>query len=981
MKKLQKNLLLPAVMLSLALPSLTSFAERMDEDTHSLIISKLEYALKNGEKASSEKNSLTLRLADLYADRARLQLIKNGDADCNNCESDSKDRKRAVELYQQVVKTLPLPQQALIHVQMGYLQQQLKQDKAALDSFTLATKNSSAEPEVKAQAHSAVGDIHFRDNKFKLAESHYRQALSAPNFKHKTLAQYRLAWCLLNQGKQKLATQTMLDLLKSPANFSGAAQELHSDIVNDLVLFVARGEIDATTIDKMVIIAPENSQSEWLYNLAQELERLGKKSIAIVAWNKFSQHPKTSPETLAETQIRVAQLTWDLGNRDASLATYQQALENWSKNSCKGENCEELKKRFKNYITTWNRVEKESPSDGCLKAYKAYLTVFNTDADMFYKAATVAEQRKDYRSATNLYAQAVAVVKDQPEKKLLEPAILKQIENAELSRDAKLRLAAYNSYLELLPKGERYTEVRYQKANVYYETNDSQNAFPLFLALATDGTDNREIRTKAADLALDTLALQKKHSELFDLSNKLAEKFPERRAHYTKIQRESAIFLAVSTLNDKDSSQSDYRSELDRIRLVSLSTATDKEKITTLKNRLALAERTRNIAEVDNTANLLLTINTLSAADREMALGRKVWVAELRLDFKSALKLSQQLNFSGRTEEYKQLRLATLSELAGVNPTPHYKYALHVVRDPVKANGIRASLIRLAKDPWSEIRRYRRELESSPDLFLTLVLEAHERRPNRNNLESYAHNRSLKRTYLGQFVRRQEFIENWRTFDRKIAAHRLNKKSDRALQNTLRDRIYLLGQADRMGQKAINSGDWISQLAALTTIQRENDRLYNEIIKLPAPKNLRKSDRERYAKLLNDKAEAFQKKATQVERKADEFWDNRSSWNQLESTLSSARPEARNLLVADLETLKRIAPRHRQSQITSMLSDRPDMPSASDLNQAKNRVAHSPFDVDLTQNLKKIAQRRGQYTLAAYLDARTTELAQNGGLR
>ncbi|HEX4923607.1 MAG TPA: hypothetical protein VFV50_05955, partial [Bdellovibrionales bacterium] len=85
-----------------------AFGEKMDEGTHGVLIEKLERVLETMEKGDESQQPVIVRLADLYAERARITAMSamaNGGTDSG--ASARKDRKRALELYYSVFDKLP----------------------------------------------------------------------------------------------------------------------------------------------------------------------------------------------------------------------------------------------------------------------------------------------------------------------------------------------------------------------------------------------------------------------------------------------------------------------------------------------------------------------------------------------------------------------------------------------------------------------------------------------------------------------------------------------------------------------------------------------------------------------------------------------------------------------------------------------------------------------------------------------------------
>ena len=109
-----------------------SFAEKMDIKTHSLVIEKLEKVLKDSPKKREHNVSLVLRLADLYAERARMKALKEGDKNCQDpCFGSDVDRKAAIDHYNSILPIIDGEVGASVVMQTAHLYQLLNDGKKA----------------------------------------------------------------------------------------------------------------------------------------------------------------------------------------------------------------------------------------------------------------------------------------------------------------------------------------------------------------------------------------------------------------------------------------------------------------------------------------------------------------------------------------------------------------------------------------------------------------------------------------------------------------------------------------------------------------------------------------------------------------------------------------------------------------------------------------------------------------------------------
>jgi tetratricopeptide (TPR) repeat protein len=982
--------------------SVPAAAERMPVDTHNILIAKLERALSELPNSATERRPIAVRLADLYADRARLLLLAKQDEGCGQCPDGSADRARAVELYGQVVNELNTDAQGPVLLQMGHLQTALGRTDAAITTFQRATQSRYAAL-IGARANASLGEIKFRQAQFAAAEKKFKAALANEEIPNPGFLTYRLAWSQLNQGKSLQATKTLIHLLETPELLTVQNQDgltfdesFHDDVTRDLVVFLARGNVAEAEIDLLLSLTPDKMRRENLYAFANELERLGKKYSATLAWRRYIDEGDNNPFEALEMQIRVAQLNWDMGEKQQALEEYDRAAQMWKDKGCKApkgpvspgsssgssaNKCDELGKRFKNFVTTWHKVEKDKPSESCLKAYMSYLKAFGKDPEMHYKAATVADLNKKHKEAAELYARAVVLLsaaardKKSVQKDLLEAALLKQIEAAELSNDKKAQIKAYDAFLELSGNSNKAVEVRYQKAQTYYEMGQHQEAFNQFLDIATENAkEQRALRVKAADLALDALATMKKDEALFEWAPKLAVIYPERGNEFGKIQRQAAIQLATAALDKKDISNSTLRREMERLRVAQRKGGPAKDQIVIAKNLIAISLRLKDLDAIAQSSNSLLEIKGISGDDRELALGNLAWVAELKMEFAKALRLSKQMQLNNLSPDDRQLRLAVLADLAGQDPRPYYERALKATGSNKKALGIRATLVRRSSKPWFELEKQAARLVRDPQLVSALLTETYERDGNDAKAKSFIRRYNLKKSTLARIIARHDLILEWQKWDRVLTRHQLYYRSDALMQRSIIERISKLNKQDYLGREALKLRDWSTQLLVISTVARENQRMYQDLLKLPVPRSVKAADREKYLALVRSRAEPFRQRAEAASSKLKEFWKNDAAVNELSTAIANSRGRVREFLRQEGAILAALAPSAVNRRLVAAMRTTPERPSVQDVARVKSRLAKDPFDTGVAQELKLLAEKRGEVTMVAFLDARIQQL-------
>ncbi|MCB0349026.1 MAG: hypothetical protein KDD37_09320, partial [Bdellovibrionales bacterium] len=118
-----------------------AFAEKMDIETHSVLIDKLQQVVGLSEEGVSKQN-LIQRLADLYSERARLYAMENeGKGDVTYKKEITKDRQSALSLYEKSIKTASLTDKPKILFQMAQIHHLLGNPKKAKKLYEDIIKN------------------------------------------------------------------------------------------------------------------------------------------------------------------------------------------------------------------------------------------------------------------------------------------------------------------------------------------------------------------------------------------------------------------------------------------------------------------------------------------------------------------------------------------------------------------------------------------------------------------------------------------------------------------------------------------------------------------------------------------------------------------------------------------------------------------------------------------------------------------------
>ena len=979
------------LILTCALAFIAAHAEKMDLPTHDLVIQKLESVIGSVTDKPATLRGIEMRLGDLYSERARIRAMQEEDHTCPNCDGAKSDRAKAIKYYQDAFNGATPDQQERILLQQAHLYQMngdMKKSEGVYQGV-ISKGEKGAGPSLYGEALAGRGEMNYRKGEFAKAKVDFEKALKYPILK-KSFVKYRLAWCLLNEGQAARAKAMIISVLRS--DDPTVEPSFRKDLSRDLATFIARGKITNAAIDEMLRFSPADAQKSNLFYLGTECDRLSNADGSLLVWRRYSDLPDVTPLEALEIKIRVTQTRLDQGFKKEALTLMSDATKTWRKQGCKDKDtCEELRLRLRNMVLTWNKKEKINPSMEVLEAYGIYVKLFERDYEMIYWAAQLARAKSQMPQALVYYRLAADVATEEFNraknaedrtaiKKIQEGSLLSEIELAEAMNNLDAKEQAYNRYLRLNSKGQKAFEVRYQLAHVYYEKGQNKKAAENFYELAEDKNgEPADLRVKSADLALDSLALQKENETLEKWALHFAEAFPAKKTEYLGIARKASVNQAASMGSQSDASDRRLRAALLKLKSAPLQGATREEKILILKNQIAIAEKLRDIETVDSATGQLLKIPKLSKEDHEFALSRRVWVAELKLNFREALRIAKQMEMKELSPDKKALRLALLTELAGQNPSGYYQQALQATKDREKRHLILAKLVKLSRNPWGTLNQYLSELRHSPHILAPLTLEVFARSQDYGKLESILKISGVRSTPAGVTLSRYTFLREFNSFESHIQSHRLSSSSDRALTRTINERLKLLADADKWANNAIRSSDWTLQIITLSRVSKENQRLYDNIMKLPVPRGLRGPQREQYQNLLMSKAQPFEDKAKTVNSKLSDLWGQSGVLDQMSDIISKSSKYIRGLIAQEVTRLLRVAPGSREHQLKSVLAEAHNRHDV-ELSRARNEVRQNPFNERDITRLKNLEDTDGSPAMSTFLDARLASLHE-GGLR
>ncbi|MEK6773929.1 MAG: tetratricopeptide repeat protein [Bdellovibrionota bacterium] len=958
----------------IALGQTGSLAE--NSDTRSLLIDKLQKVYLNLSPDDSSRQAISLRLADLYAERARLDAMKDLNSGCTACVAGKLDREKALRLYRQGVEKASESEKYKIWIQIGHLNELSGFESDALKAYEKVTTQQSDQNSL-AEGNLSLGEIYFKNRQFHQAQAYYEKVLLIPTASSRGLAAYRVAWCEFSQGQIATALTQIKKVLSVPAlqsrNGSAGGQadlQFLEEVSKDFVTFLTRSSITPEAVKELYELTPEKSKLVNLTTLAFETERLGHQKDSLMVWN-FVFQKQSQPEARLEIHAHMAALYWSEGQPQEAHKNFQEAIGIWKElNGCGKKDCQETQKVLRQFLVTWNQAEKKEPSENLLKTYQLYVDNFPEDNEIRTWAAQAARQAKNFPLSFLFYRKAVDLhsgVSTDSEK--LEMNLLSLIEVAEDSKKSELLQEAQNLYLQRSLKKKKWQEVRYQQAHDIYDQGQYQVAADKLHEIAIDTKAPIQLQKQAADLALDALVLMKNESQIEVWSEEFAKHFKGSQGLEFAFMKQKSILTQVAATAEKNPQES-----WAILKRFDFSQASEKDRIIYLKNKILLAEKTNHFPDANAAVDELLVQKNLSVEDKEFALGRQAYFSELRLDFATALKATEKLRSSADPQQVL-LKMALFADLSGQKSEAYYQQYLSRSKD-ADINGLIASdLVRKSNQPAKELQLQAKHLRTNVELWGRLHLEIYGKTADEKFLRAALKDEKVLKSAAGKTLFRANTIQLYQLQKEKLATHKLESKNQKLMASSIRVRAKELSKAEVLAQSSIENGDWTSQVLTLHLVAAESKRFYEELLSLPMPDGLNDEEQGQYMNLLSQQATPYKTKAEQALAKVDEFWKN-SKWKEYLKTSANEIPELMVLVEKEVQTLAEVASSADATELKSILGPKKILAKLSlrETEEARNELRADPLNKDLMNKLLGIEKQNKNFAMVQYLEGRMKNL-------
>jgi hypothetical protein len=955
----------------LIVPLFVGLSARAQEkiSTDDVLIEKLSGIQLHLSAKDPSKVPVSLRLADLYAERARQKSLKELADGCTVCEAGRSDREQALKFYLEVLDQVPASQQGRVMLQVGHLYEMNGQEAKAIDFYQGLLKKQTSQ-EAVLESHFSLAEVFFKKRQYSEAFEHYLKVSESASGS-RARAAYRAAWCLFNLGKIDQSSQDFEKILSTPdllGKTVGTQKQIDTqfqeEVMRDWITVLTQQKWDGHAPEKLYKLAPEKSRISMLTTFALELERIGKKTEAVNTW-EYAFENISEPRVKLQAYSHRAFLYQDSDIKKAS-ENFEAALTLWgSVPECQNaKSCDEEYKLLKNFVIGWNKKEKLNPSSELVLAYQKYLGVFKNEADMHLWLAELSEQMKNWNLSIAEYQKASSLLEGDEK----ENALLKQIEIAEKSQAPEQIVSAQDFYLQNSIKKSKEFEVRYQRLHQTYDKAQYAEAFTGLKELALNQNGNRVLRKQAADLALDCLVLTKEDAKLQATAQEFAQIFGGAEAvDFNKVYEKTLLSQSAQFAQAGQNSQA-----YDALMKFDVAHATDGDRIIFLKNKILLSQKLGRFNEARPAVDELLAAKGLTSADQDFAWAQKAYLAELFLDFKSAKIATEKIQVKGSAEEKtKFLKLALFTELLGEKANSEYQNLLKNASTDEERAQIQARIIRNSTKPDKDLVAAKAKFATQPEIYSRLALEVYSSTASPVVMKSVLADKKLEATNSGVTLRTYAWTQDYDVLKKKLSNHTLDTKKQTALARTLKERVKLLEQAESLANLAIERKDWTAELLGLNLVALESQRFYQDLLSAPVPQGLSAEEEQNYLNLLSAQAAPYQAKSQDAGLKVQEFWGN-ADWKKSFQTAWSD-DEMKFYVRNEVSHLNDIASEGNKKTLADTMTVDNQKPTMAELEMARNKVRENPLSLESLKALQNLEMKSHNTAMVQYLEIRVKD--------
>lgn len=547
-------------------------------------------------KGSPIEPDLWFRLAELHMRRAKSDIFFEINRQSETVvtlapraaktASSKSNIKRAIEIYEEIQARFPRYNQLdVVLFNNAFARQSIGQDKSAEERYRLLVTrypNSSLVPD----CHLAIGEMSFDAKNFKAALDHFNAIKNYPDSRVYPYGLYKAAWTYYNM-RNALAGLKELEKVVEYGRFVAknnidARLDLRREALADMTLFFEDVYSPTKAWSYLKEQAGELDAAPYLLKLAHLYKRHSRYNDINVVLSDFVSHLPFS-ELRPEVENELIQSHDHLKKYDVAVKYMESMYQvcdpsgRWAKEQngratvevAKGGaqpfvECQRLleettlalgKKWFKYWRQRKDMVEFAVGSE---RAFDIYLRRIKPSEESYESRFVYAEllfMREKFRESSEHYS---VVGLGTSNKEMGHDALYSSLLSLEKAvkekwsdADEKRFVSLVGEYAKRHPKGKYRLDLEFKVALVAYEKGRYQDAAPVFERLGRE-FDGQEKGTRAQDLYLDILNIQKSYTTLKNYAHNLkgGKVNDERKTKLTKIY-EQAYFLEVQDLAEK----------------------------------------------------------------------------------------------------------------------------------------------------------------------------------------------------------------------------------------------------------------------------------------------------------------------------------------------------------------------------------------------------------------------------------------------
>ena len=978
------------------------------------LVNKLDYLNRMLNPSYPGKKAIQLRLAHaLFLASEENRILADKSSSHKQKASDYQKKaialsKRSLKLYRQLDPVLknkhPLLYAESLFKQ-AYLERYRGNPYRSLSILKKLVKLNDRDPLWKTRAWYNIGEIEFELSRHKKALKAFDEVLKQKESQWHFASRYRKIWSLFNLSLYEQAFKELYSFLNSKEyskkDMSLDNQKWKQKLESEIEILYSYVEITKSRLDflydflqSLTHSSTKKSLSQ-IAKLAKLLEPIGRLKASNQVWEFYlSKTNQPENQLMAYNSFLANELAlaypdklFKCGKIIKKLLALQKQL---GLNKTATLNIQRFfdlmhKSRFR-----FSKKQKLY----LLSLYQESHLLYPKNFDLLVKAGDLAKELKNYPLAVSYYQKAVHTIKKSSP--LKENLCFKQLEIAELSQKESLRLKAYNFYIKHGTQETLIFKSKYQIAYIDYTQNNFKKAYKLFYALAfydlkKENSDSKDLKLKSAHLSLSTLKQIGNQEELIiTKADEFRKAFVKDKKEFTKIYNLAILNQIKKWLEGKDFSYRPVQASTDKkikkswdlLARFIVKSADKPELLSYHINQLLLAKELLKFKDMDRSIQFLLSEPKLTTEDQKILFTWKLWLEELRLNFKQALKTFKELYPPNKNQsETDILNLARLSELAGESPVPYYKKIIKKYPKSPKISALVVSILEKSdqKSQKAFLIQSARFFKNKPEDLIVLVLKADQGERDREFLQSFLKLEFMRNSFLDRFLTTTKNISGFEVQLKKTQKYSSNK----SLKSTaLKSYTQAINTLISNSQEFLKTSDWSSRLFIVSALKKELQDFCDYVLQLPLPKNLNPNEKIEYKALLNDQIKVYKDQILSLDlqlkmlKSTDYLKTYKEAFQQSSVIQAYLEWEFNKLfeVLADSDYKQKI-----QQTVFVSKKSKERIKEEAKISQKKvqslyQKLKNKPFDLATLGQLLKIEQDRKNTAWSFYLSQRIKEL-------